>query len=334
MKPSGELKAATRKPAKRVSPVADVDIFTYNVGARDAMASNFLENTERLSKYALATYGDLGRIIKEKKYPKIPRTVIDPDDDMYEGLSKARIEKMQSVVDQEWAKDVKKLGDQKTRFYGFLQQLLTEEGEERIQNNAAEWAIMDGSCDPLLLWLAIIKTHGLHTDDVSAAESRRSARTGYQRCYQQNGESLLNYYNRFRQAVNIIQAVGEVEPSEDTQAIDFFEGLDKRLYGEMLRDLKNRVRNRESTFPDTLAGAHGYAKNYIPPYVRRSDVSGSKSVYHATAEYDASPAPSVVSTVAESRPQKKACDECGRFHFGKCWGRNREKSPFAAPKVS
>lgn len=125
-----------------------------------------------------------------------------------------------------------------------------------------------------------------------------------------------------------------MEPSDDTQAVDFLEGLDKRMYGDMLRDLKNRVRNNEAVYPDTLSGAHAYAKNYIPPYVRQSEARSSKSVYHTTTDYGVLPAPALPAVaVAESKPQKKMCTECGRFHFGNCWGRNREKSPFATPKV-
>lgn len=78
---------------------------------------------------------------------------------------------------------------------------------------------------------------------MSEAESKRSARIEYARCRQQNGEYLLDFYDRFRQAVHIIQVVGEVEPSEETKSVDFLESLDKRVYGKMMRDLKNRVRN-------------------------------------------------------------------------------------------
>lgn len=324
MKPSGEPKTAAKKPTtKRVSPVAEIELFTYQPGARDAlMSSNFLENTERLSKYALANYGDLGKIIKDQKYPTIPRTLIDRADEAYTDLSAARIDKMQSVLDQEWAKDMKKMNDQKTRLFGFLMQLLTEEGEERIKTYTEDWLEIERICEPLKLWKAIITTHGLRTDNLSGAEAKRSARVGYTRCYQQGGESLLNFVNRFRQCVSIMEAVGETKPSEETLAIDFLEALDKRVYGEMLRDLKNRSRNGEAEFPNSLITANTYVKNYIPPYVRRNDNTGSKSVYLTENE-------AVVSVpLSDSRPPKKSCSECGRFHYGACWGRNRERSPF------
>jgi hypothetical protein len=71
MKLAGEQKPAARKKATRTSPVTDVDLFTYTPNARDAMSSNFLENSGRLAKYALANYGELGKIIKMKAYPEI-----------------------------------------------------------------------------------------------------------------------------------------------------------------------------------------------------------------------------------------------------------------------
>lgn len=179
MRPSGEPKPAASKSTKRTSPVVDVDIFSYSPGTRDVLASNFLENSEKLSKYALAVYGDLGRIIREKAYPTIQRPVLDPDDEAYDGLTPQELRKMQAVVNAEWAKDVKKMSDLKTKLYGFLMQLLTEEGEERIRNSAAEWEAIETTCDPLMLWLAIVRTHGLRTENMSEAESRRSARIGY-----------------------------------------------------------------------------------------------------------------------------------------------------------
>lgn len=137
-KPSGELKPAARRLARRTSPVADVDIFSYRAGSSDALLSNFLENKERLSKYVLANYGDLGKIIKEQEYPVIQRTVLDPNNELYEGIPAARLRKMHAVLDVEWTKDMKKLEDQRTKLYGFLLQLLTKEGEEKIRSSAPE----------------------------------------------------------------------------------------------------------------------------------------------------------------------------------------------------
>lgn len=189
MKPSGELKPAARKPAKRTFHLADVDIFSNSAGARAVLASNFLENSEKLSKHALAIYGELGRIIREKEYPTLQRQVQDPD----AGLTPQELQKMQAEVNAEWAKDVKRLNDLKTELYGFLMQLLTEEGEERIRNSTAEWEVIERTCDPCCCVLAIVRTHGLRTEDMSEAESKRSARIGYSRCHQQNGESLFNF---------------------------------------------------------------------------------------------------------------------------------------------
>jgi hypothetical protein len=178
----------------------------------------------------------------------------------------------------------------KTKFFGFLLQLLTEDGEDRIRNNAEEWQIIEDTCDPLLLWKAIVTTHSLRTTDMSLVETRRSARVAYQRCIQLGGESLLNFKNRFKQCVDVLDAVGETKPTEDVLAVDFMEGLDKRLYGDMMNDLKNRVRNGEAQFPDSLLSAHKYAKNYSPPYAQKSGIN-NKSVYH-TADDNATDEPS------------------------------------------
>ena len=47
---------AGTKRGKQVSPVDEVDLFTYNTGSRDVLASNFIENSDRLSKYAMSAY--------------------------------------------------------------------------------------------------------------------------------------------------------------------------------------------------------------------------------------------------------------------------------------
>lgn len=64
------------KKPKRTPPVPEVELFTFHSNPRDMLMSNFLDN----SKYCLATFGDLGKIIKLMKYPEIERTVIDPTD--------------------------------------------------------------------------------------------------------------------------------------------------------------------------------------------------------------------------------------------------------------
>lgn len=83
-----------------------------------------------------------------------------------------------------------------------------------------------------------------------------------QKSYQANGERLLNFTNRFQQFVNILRAVNEVVHYDATMAVDYLEGIDKRIYGEMLRDLKNRDRNNAGVYPTDLASAHNYIKRY------------------------------------------------------------------------
>ena len=315
----------------RVSPVTDVDMFTFNTNPRDVLSSNFLENSEKLHKHALTAYGDLGKIIKLMEYPTIERTVIDPTDDEFVGMTAGRIRKLQSTLDIEWIKEKKKLKENKTKFFGFLMQLLSEDGEEKIRNNVELWEEIEQQCDPLRLWRAIVTTHGLRNDDMSIMESRRSARVGYQKCFQVNGETLLKFSNRFRQCISILTAVGETVPGPATSAVDFLEGLDKRIYGEMLRDLKNRVRNSEATFPINFNEAHSYARNYIPPYTRRPEAN-QKGVYlthgqDVSDNKDSKVEPSITKT-------KTMCPDCGRSHYGVCWGKNRERSPFGNnPKV-
>lgn len=75
----------------------------------------------------------------------------------------------------------------------------------------------------------------MRTDDMSEHESRRSARVNYNLCRQGNGESLLNFTNRFRQCRDILEAVGEVVPADGVLAVDYLEALDKRIYGDMIR---------------------------------------------------------------------------------------------------
>lgn len=128
---------------------------------------------ERLSKYALANNGDLGKIIKMREYPQIERIgiVINPFDEQYEGLTGERMRKLQFTLDVEFVKENKKLKENKTKFYGFMMKLLTEKGEERIRNHVDNWEHIESTCDPLLL----VVTHGMRTNDMSAMESKCAA---------------------------------------------------------------------------------------------------------------------------------------------------------------
>ena len=109
---------------KRVSPVPDVDLFSFSSDSRNMLSSNFLENAEKLSKYALATYGQIGTIIKAREYPKIGRMVADPSEEEYRDLSAERINQLQNTLDIEWIKEKKKLKENKFKLFGFLMQLL------------------------------------------------------------------------------------------------------------------------------------------------------------------------------------------------------------------
>lgn len=315
--------AGTRR-GKRVSPVEEVDMFTYSTGTRDVLASNFLENTERLSKYMLTTFGELGKMIKLRRYPEIPRQVVDPVAMGMGTISNKRVLKLQALADQEWLKEVMKMSSNKVKMYGLLMQLVTEEGEERIKGTTENWDEIERECDPLGLWKAIIVTHGMRTDDLSEHEAKRSARINYQKCYQVQGESLLSYTNRFRQCIAILSAVGENVPEDSAASIDYLEGLDKRQYGEMLRDIKNRARNKITEFPADLSAAHVFARNYIQPYmpsVRRSEHVNA-TVYQA------------VSAEPYAAARKSKCETCGRFHFGVCWGKDKERSPYPPSNAS
>lgn len=63
-------------------------------------------------------------------------------------------------------------------------------------------------------------------------------------------------------------------------AIDYLEGTNKRIFGEMLRELKIRVRNNEGVFTAELSSAHNYVKHYIRPYYpRNKTLASSRAVY-------------------------------------------------------
>lgn len=117
--------------------------------------------------------------------------MIEESEELFSSMSETRINKLQSILYQEWVKDVKKMNDSKTKLFGFLLQLLTEDGEDRIRNDAARWKQLKDCCDLLLLWKDIITTTAVF-DSRSEVETRRSARVAYQRCIQLGVESMLS----------------------------------------------------------------------------------------------------------------------------------------------
>lgn len=140
---------AGTKRGKLVSPVDEVDMFSYSTGTRDILASNFLENTERLSKYLLTTFGELGKMIKLKEYPDILHQGIDPIGLGIGATSNERVLKLQALADQEWLKEVIKMNANKVKMYDLLVQLITEDGEEIIRGTTADWDEIERKCDPL-----------------------------------------------------------------------------------------------------------------------------------------------------------------------------------------
>lgn len=115
-------------------------------------------------------------------------------------MAQTRLNELQTILDQEWVQDMKKMEDMKT-FFGYMQ-LSVEDGGDKIRNNAEEWQTIEDSCDPLL------NVSQYRITDISLVETRRPVRVAYQRFIQLDG-------------------VKETKPPEDDLAVNFREGLDK-----------------------------------------------------------------------------------------------------------
>mmetsp|Transcript_23739 Transcript_23739/g.33982 ORF Transcript_23739/g.33982 Transcript_23739/m.33982 type:complete len:293 (+) Transcript_23739:264-1142(+) len=97
---------------------------------------------------------------------------------------------------------------------------------------------------------------------------RRHARKNYETLRQlSDGETLLEFMQRYKNAIKTLQAVGETVPSDEDQAIDFLEKLDQNKYAEFAANLHNDAANKQEmgvadTFPNTLATMYACASRY------------------------------------------------------------------------
>lgn len=302
-----DKKASTRKLGDRRSPIENVELFTYSVGL--SQENNFMDNAEKLAKYVWANIGNIGNVIDKKEYPVIARRIYEKDTPQTAGMSEAEIQALQITTNTSWIRALDKLEEQKPKLYGLLLQLLTEEGEDKVKS-MGNWPKVEETRDPLLLWELIVWTHQLKADDISPEELKYTARVRYQKCWQGAEETLRHYFRRRKECLSVLLAVGEPKVDKSQQSMDFLEGLHRGHFGDMLTDLKFRVRTRQASFPTTMEEAYDYAANYW-------DTTRKRVTFRREVEPASAP---VTVYAADATTQKSLCEGCGRYHYGECWG--------------
>lgn len=158
-------------------------------------------------------------------------------------------------------KQLLELKDKETEIFNTLLSKTSLESRQRLAEDD-EWEAINSSMNPLKLWILLYTTH-TSTSSENAELNKERAEQQLHQARMLEGQSLHAWKNYIDECLVRIGAVNGNIPSDFRQAVKFIEGLDKKIYGGLRRDLNNAMElGRESEYPQTLNAAYRLACHY------------------------------------------------------------------------
>jgi len=156
---------------------------------------NLINFTEAIENYVELTYGDISQIFRNNKYPEYPRPEplieaekLSPE---HEPLSIELLEKAKARI-----KDIRKLEQDKVKVYALIKNQLSRESLSRVEAHES-YALAEQNRVPLQLWIIILATHLINTNETDEDYNKQKAMAEYNRCHMTWFESLADFKRRF-----------------------------------------------------------------------------------------------------------------------------------------
>ena len=177
--------------------------------------------------------------------------------------------------------------------------------------------------NPVQLLQSIHRTHIVHTTAFRAG-NMIAARENYSKLWQGEKETLADFRERFEAAIEGLEGVGEVTPSEETQAQDFVKRM-HRKFATFKAQLQNNAVMGISTYPASIMEVCDLAANFmivVPAAVKDAgeygtvmlvdEVKTPKKKYEGKGAKKAKPVP-----VKENDKKKpsRPCRVCEGNHY-------------------
>jgi hypothetical protein len=136
---------------------------------------------------------------------------------------------------------------------------LSEESLAAVKEDD-DWDEIELEEDSLRLWNRVRTAHLTTTSSNSELDKQR-ARKLYNSFKQFKNESLASFKVRTTNALKVLAAVEEVEPSPQGQPMDFVTRLDVSKFADLQKTLENNVILGTGSYPKTLNEAYTIAQN-------------------------------------------------------------------------
>jgi hypothetical protein len=173
---------------------------------------------EALSKKVLVKYGNLGKLIKLGYIP-LPE---QPDRESYaldedpDGIN--RLDYLEDM--KQYRKEVAELKRNGPKLYGTILKYLSDESLDAVQKEAG-WSSVEVDADPEMLWQLVEAKHKVHSASKVEAVVKLAARTQLASCQQGAYESIVNFKQRYNNALKLYHDQKNPMMSDEDIAMDF-----------------------------------------------------------------------------------------------------------------
>lgn len=296
------------KRQTKMSPVGEIPMLEFDLRTK---MSNIMEVKSALSPYSFRQYRTLGNCIEDLQIEDIPAidTTQVANEIEYAALIKKRLDKVE-LRRQELV-----------HLYGVVLGCLSVVSREKVVNST-EFQRIRESNDGLRLWSLVYNLHANGRGVASVAERYNQAERNYVNCIQREGESLSDFYERFKSAVRVMHQMTADparnvagSPQASVAAVKFISNLNRSQYGELQRVLHN-----SGEYPATLPEALERAGTYEPVMkpVKSDRVQYGAAVFNNSARRKNSESKKSESRNSESDDKSKGsfrgkCFNCGKI---------------------
>lgn len=256
-RPGHKQTTALHKPPTKIPPSPDLIIFAAN-------GSNFSEARDALARHCLVAYGDVSTFITTgvrvvRPAPTPARIALD-----YPGFGATDRTRILLSLMSDYRSQERDDKSASTKMFGLFQQVMEDEGLERVKANAG-WAAAVAGTLAFEEWVIMSSVHTTHISNVAPGEALYNAMSRYNKCVQLPHMSDSNFREAITTSVAVLRALDHPNAPDDASvARHMLHNLDKMRHGEYIADVLNAERRNPNSFPATLQAVLDGLRAFIP----------------------------------------------------------------------
>ena len=161
--------------------------------------------------------------------------------------------------------------------------VLTPEPLNRVKSNENFRDIRINK-DGVRLWKLTYDLHKYSNTNVHISYQQVEVTTRYNQLFQKNHQTLSEYYQIFKEAVDAHKHVGLLKPTKISQGVKFLQSLNRESYHKLHADIETQKRFNFKPH-DTLEDAYRFALQYsVTNNDLKQSATTSRSIYHAESK--------------------------------------------------